>query len=88
MNLRFLVLGFFLVAAPAQAEGRRQARPDGASNAPIGGWCDALTGRKKEQCLRDERRKPEPKARSGGRSAEVEVAPRPAGRRRAAAEAL
>lgn len=27
--------------------------------APIGGWCDALTGEKKEECLREERRRQE-----------------------------
>jgi hypothetical protein len=47
------------------AEGERPPRPDSASNAAIGGWCDALTGEKKEQCLRDERRRQEEKAREG-----------------------
>jgi hypothetical protein len=40
------------------AEGERAQRPDSASNARIGGWCDALTGEKKEQCLREESRRP------------------------------
>jgi hypothetical protein len=39
------------------ADGERAARPDSASNARVGGWCDALTGEKKEQCLREESRK-------------------------------
>ena len=43
-------------------EGERPPRPDNASNAAIGGWCDALTGSKKEECLRDERRREEKKA--------------------------
>lgn len=38
-------------------EGERAIRPDIASNAAIGGWCDALTGEKKQECLRDERRR-------------------------------
>ena len=38
-------------------EGERPPRPDSASNAAIGGWCDALTGAKKEECLRDERKR-------------------------------
>ena len=47
------------------AQGERPPRPESASNAAIGGWCDALTGEKKEQCLRDERRRQEEKAREG-----------------------
>jgi hypothetical protein len=47
------------------AEGERPPRPESASNAAIGGWCDALTGEKKAQCLRDERRREEEKARQG-----------------------
>jgi hypothetical protein len=47
-------------------DGERPPRPDNASNAAIGGWCDALTGAKKEQCLRDERRRQEQKAAEGG----------------------
>jgi len=43
-------------------EGERPPRPDNASNAAIGGWCDALTGAKKEQCLRDERKRQQEKA--------------------------
>jgi hypothetical protein len=43
--------------SPTPAEGERAARPDSASNARVGGWCDALTGEKKEQCLREESRK-------------------------------
>jgi hypothetical protein len=45
-------------------EGERPPRPDSASNAAIGGWCDALTGDKKAQCLRDERRRQELDRRS------------------------
>ena len=48
-------------ALAQQAEGERPPRPDSASNAAIGGWCDALTGAKKEECLRDERRRQEEK---------------------------
>jgi hypothetical protein len=43
--------------AQTAKEGERPVRPDIASNAAIGGWCDALTGAKKEECLRDERRR-------------------------------
>lgn len=46
-------------------DGERPLRPDNASNASIGGWCDALTGAKKEQCLRDERKRQEEKAAAG-----------------------
>jgi hypothetical protein len=46
-------------------EGERPPRPDNASNAAIGGWCDALTGAKKEQCLRDERKRQQEKAAAG-----------------------
>jgi hypothetical protein len=46
-------------------EGERPPRPESASNAAIGGWCDALTGEKKQQCLLDERRRQEEKAREG-----------------------
>jgi hypothetical protein len=46
-------------------EGERPPRPDNASNAAIGGWCDALTGAKKEECLRDERKRQEEKAAAG-----------------------
>jgi hypothetical protein len=48
-----------------QAEGERPPRPDNASNAAIGGWCDALTGAKKEECLRDERRRQEERKAQG-----------------------
>jgi hypothetical protein len=41
----------------AQPAGERAPRPDNASNARVGGWCDALTGEKKEKCLREERRR-------------------------------
>lgn len=58
-----------LVSAAAFAqqarEGERPPRPDNASNAAIGGWCDALTGVKKEECLRDERKRQEKKAAAG-----------------------
>ena len=49
----------------APKEGERAQRPDNASNAAVGGWCDALTGAKKDECLRDERRRPRDKAREG-----------------------
>lgn len=58
-----LVFGF--AAAQDAREGERPPRPDSASNAAIGGWCDALTGAKKEQCLRDERKRQEEKATTG-----------------------
>ena len=61
----FLVLG----SSPAQqTQGERPPRPDSASNAAIGGWCDALTGAKKEECLRDERRRQEEKPADGART--------------------
>ena len=45
-------------------DGERAPRPESASNARVGGWCDALTGKKKEQCLREEsRRLPERSAK-------------------------
>jgi hypothetical protein len=54
---------FFRFAAAQEArDGERPPRPDNASNAAIGGWCDALTGAKKEECLRDERKRQEEKA--------------------------
>ena len=59
--LTLSVVALLCTAAFAQpssrAEGERAARPDSASNARVGGWCDALTGEKKEQCLREESRK-------------------------------
>jgi hypothetical protein len=58
-----LVFGF--AAAQSAREGERPPRPDSASNAAIGGWCDALTGAKKEECLRDERKRQEEKAAVG-----------------------
>jgi len=61
-----LVLSSALAQAPPNGE--RPPRPDNASNAAIGGWCDALTGAKKEQCLRDERRREDEKAAQGGSS--------------------
>ena len=61
-----LVLGSTLAQTPR--DGERPPRPDNASNAAIGGWCDALTGAKKEQCLRDERRREDEKAAQGGSS--------------------
>jgi hypothetical protein len=71
MNAHALVvaLAATLVSASSSAqqagEGERPPRPDNASNAVIGGWCDALTGAKKEQCLRDERKRQEEKAAAG-----------------------
>jgi hypothetical protein len=61
----FLILGS---SSAQQTEGERPPRPDSASNAAIGGWCDALTGAKKEECLRDERRRQEEKAADGART--------------------
>ena len=61
-----LVFGF--AAAQEARDGERPPRPDNASNAAIGGWCDALTGTKKEQCLRDERKRQEEKAAAGSSS--------------------
>jgi len=52
-------------AAAQNRDGERPPRPDNASNAAIGGWCDALTGAKKEECLRDERKRQEEKAAAG-----------------------
>jgi hypothetical protein len=52
--------------AQSSREGERPVRPDSASNAAIGGWCDALTGAKKEECLRDERRRQEEKKKGAG----------------------
>jgi hypothetical protein len=57
--LVYLVLLSGLATAQQAPEGERPPRPDSASNAAVGGWCDALTGEKKEQCLRDERRRRE-----------------------------
>src|SRR5580765_1430282 len=71
MNVHALVaaLAAALVSASPSAqqarEGERPPRPDNASNAAIGGWCDALTGAKKEQCLRDERKRQQEKAAAG-----------------------
>ena len=45
-----LVFGF--AAAQDARDGERPPRPDNASNAAIGGWCDALIGPDKERCLR------------------------------------
>ena len=70
MNPLWLATALISVAAIAQSsrplEGERAPRPESASNARIGGWCDALTGEKKEQCLRDERRKKEQAASDPG----------------------
>jgi hypothetical protein len=59
------------MAQPA-AEGERPPRPAMASNAAVGGWCDALTGTKKEECLRDERRRDESKPSAEDRGARSE----------------
>jgi hypothetical protein len=63
MNALWLATALVSAAAIAQTarppEGERAPRPESASNARVGGWCDALTGEKKEQCLRDERRRKE-----------------------------
>ena len=66
--LRLALLAALLSSASlAQTpkEGERPVRPDNASNAAIGGWCDALTGAKKEECLRDERRRQEERKAQG-----------------------
>jgi hypothetical protein len=63
-----LGLAAILICGPSfaqQAEGERPPRPESASNAAIGGWCDALTGAKKEECLRDERRRQEERKAQG-----------------------
>ena len=63
-NVWNLGLAAILSCGPSfaqQTEGERPPRPESASNAAIGGWCDALTGAKKEECLRDERRRQEEK---------------------------
>jgi hypothetical protein len=54
VNLKALMLAIAasVVSTASLSEGERAPRPDSASNAPVGGWCDALTGAKKEQCLR------------------------------------
>ena len=62
--LRLALVLYLLFATAALAQtGERAPRPESASNARVGGWCDALTGQKKEQCLRDERMKQEAKAK-------------------------
>jgi hypothetical protein len=62
-----LAFAMLLVCGGAQgesaAQGERPVRPESASNAAIGGWCDALTGAKKEECLRDERRRQDGKGK-------------------------
>ena len=55
--MALLCTAAFAQPSPTPADGERAARPDSASNARVGGWCDALTGEKKEQCLREESRK-------------------------------
>lgn len=55
-------------AAQSSRDGERPPRPDSASNAAIGGWCDALTGAKKDECLRDERRRAQEKSGEGASS--------------------
>jgi hypothetical protein len=53
-----IAAALLLTSVHAQtSDGVRPPRPESASNARVGGWCDALTGTKKEECLRDERRK-------------------------------
>ena len=57
------VLVALLLASNAAAQdrpaGELPPRPQSASPAAVGGWCDALTGDKKAECLRDERRQQE-----------------------------
>jgi hypothetical protein len=55
-----------LAQAPAKENSAHAPKPDSASNARVGGWCDALTGEKKEQCLRDQRSKKDRMARNPG----------------------
>lgn len=66
MGPNFAALAAVLLVAGAAAQsprdGERPPRPDGASNAAVGGWCDALTGAKKDDCLREERRREQEKA--------------------------
>ena len=66
-NLGALVGALLLTgtALGQSKDGERPPRPDSASNAAIGGWCDALTGAKKDECLRDERRRAQEKAGEG-----------------------
>jgi len=63
-NLAALAAVLLVSGAAAQSsrDGERPPRPEGASNAAIGGWCDALTGAKKDDCLREERRREQEKA--------------------------
>ena len=69
-NPTAVAAAFLCSAAFAQApkEGERAPRPDSASNAAVGGWCDALTGAKKQACLRDERRREQQEKAREGRS--------------------
>jgi hypothetical protein len=68
LGMAMALAGAAAFAQPSPpAEGERAPRPDSASNARVGGWCDALTGEKKEQCLREE------KARLADRSAKADV---------------
>jgi hypothetical protein len=60
LGLVLICTAAFAQPAGKAGDGERAPRPDNASNARVGGWCDALTGEKKEKCLREEgRRKPE-----------------------------
>jgi hypothetical protein len=86
MPWKALSLVLICTAAVAQPAGKlsdaeRAARPDNASNARVGGWCDALTGEKKEKCLREERR------RKPGRTATPQKKDRPLEPRRAESDA-
>jgi hypothetical protein len=59
------LVGAAALAQSPLADGERAPRPDSASNARVGGWCDALTGEKKEQCLREESRKQRDRSAGG-----------------------
>jgi hypothetical protein len=74
----------FAQPAGKSRDGERAARPDSASNARVGGWCDALTGEKKEQCLREERRKKPDRSALPTKQAGAEVDAKPSAGRTAA----
>jgi hypothetical protein len=73
--LFILVLASSPALAQRQGEGERPPRPDSASNAAVGGWCDALTGEKKEDCLREERRRQDLEGRNTRGSCDHLVGP-------------
>ena len=73
------LVGAAAIAQPsrAPADGERAPRPDSASNARVGGWCDALTGEKKEQCLREESRRLRDRSARGDLTGSCDVLPGP-----------